>query len=59
MAGSPAPLAPLSPEERDIVTRVVDAAPPISAGTAAEIKALLAPSDPFVDRFRSILRGVA
>ncbi|WP_390178063.1 hypothetical protein [Microbacterium sp. MTN4-26] len=36
-----APLAPLSPDERDIISRVVDAAPPISPGTAAEISTLL------------------
>lgn len=36
-----APLAPLSPAERSVIARVVDAAPPLSAAAAAEVKALL------------------
>ncbi|WP_258524541.1 hypothetical protein [Microbacterium sp. SMR1] len=37
---SAAPLAPLSPDERAIVARVVDAAPPLRPALIAEIAAL-------------------
>ena len=52
-------IAPLSTAERDVISRVVDAAPPVSAGTAAEIRALIAPSDPYVARFRDAIGGAA
>lgn len=36
-----APIAPLSPEERAIVARVVDVAPPLSSTVVAEVATLL------------------
>ncbi|WP_258186430.1 hypothetical protein [Microbacterium sp. PAMC21962] len=36
-----APLLPLSPDERDVITRVVDNAPPLRPATVAELAALL------------------
>lgn len=35
------PIAPLSPDERAVVARVVDAAPPLRPGLVAEIAALI------------------
>lgn len=38
---SNAPIAPLSPDEREIVARVVDAASPLRPAVVAELAALL------------------
>lgn len=37
----PVPLLPLSPDERSVITRVVDAAPPLRPAIVEEIAALL------------------
>ena len=36
------PIAPLSPNEREIIARVVDAAPPLTPTSQAELAALFA-----------------
>lgn len=53
-----APLSPLSPEERSVVSRVVDAAPPLRPPAVAEVATLLGrPRDPFVESFRGAIGG--
>jgi len=54
-----APLPPLSPDERAVVSRVVDSAPPLRPAVVAELAAILRPSDPFIERMRDVFRGGA
>lgn len=54
---SAAPLLPLSADERSIVARVVDSAPPLAPAVVAELSALIRPSDPYLDRFRVAVGG--
>jgi hypothetical protein len=51
--------APLLPDERAVITRVVDTFPPLSQKAAASLAALLRPSggDHFTNKVRATIRG--
>lgn len=54
----PAPLLPLSADERAVVARVVDSAPPLRPAVVAELSALIRPVAPFLERDRVTVGGV-
>ena len=58
---SPSAPSPLTPDERPVVARLVDEAPPLTEATKSRLAALLRPSqhDGFTEAMRRSIRGGA